>query len=95
MSHGRLTFRVHAIQRMFEQNLTEADVEQALSSGEDIRAYPEDKPYPSRLVLGWSGNRPLHVVVADNAAADESIIITVYEPDASRWDETFRRRLKR
>jgi hypothetical protein len=80
---------------MFEQAIAETDVEHVLSSGEEIRAYPEDKPYPSRLVLGWIGNRPLHVVAADDSSAEETIIITVYEPDPSQWETDFRRRLKR
>lgn len=94
MAHGKLKFRAHAIRRMFEQAIAEADVEYVFSSGEEIRVYPEDRPYPSRLVLGWVGGRPLHVVAADDAEAGETIIITVYQPDPLRWDETFRRRLR-
>ena len=95
MAEYRLIFRVHAVQRMFEQSITETDVSRVLSSGEVIREYPEDKPYPSRLVLGFLGARPVHVVVADNSAEGEQIIITVYEPDPLRWDKSFHRRTKR
>ena len=35
--------------------------------------------YPSRLVLGWIGNRPLHVVVADHVE-ETQWVVTVYEP---------------
>ena len=63
-----LVFRVHAIQRMFERAITKENVRQALATGKTIEAYPEDQPYPSRLVLGWAGTRPIHVVVADNQA---------------------------
>jgi hypothetical protein len=60
--------------------------------GDTIEDYPDDTPYPSRLVLGWVGARPLHVVLADNAATREIIVITVYEPDRVRWDAAFKRR---
>jgi len=60
------------------------------AGGEVLQEYPEDKPYPSRLVLGWCQNRPLHVVYADNSNAGESIIITVYEPDSGIWEPDFR-----
>ena len=60
-----------------------------------FETYPEDKPFPSRLVLGWSGSRPVHVVVADNVAAQEAIIITVYHPDAEEWEAGFKRRKRR
>ena len=58
----QLLFRVHAVQRMFERGLTANDVSAALAAGETIADYPTDSPYPSRLVLGWVGGRPLHVV---------------------------------
>ncbi len=88
----RVIYRVHAVSRMFERGITEAEVHKALSEGEEIAAYPDDLPYPSRLLLGWRGDRPLHVVVAYNARDDEQIVITVYEPDPAQWDVGFRRR---
>ena len=51
-----------------------------------------DTPFPSELILGWSGGKPLHVVAAYNAADEEAIVITAYEPDPAQWDESFRRR---
>ena len=88
----KVVYRVHAVSRMFERGITEAEVHKALSEGEEIADYPEDLPYPSRLLLGWRGDRPLHVVVAYNARDDEQIVITVYEPDPAQWDDGFRRR---
>lgn len=88
----RLIFRVHAVQRMFERRVSVDDVRLALSGGVIIEEYPTDEPYPSRLVLGWCGSRPLHVVVADNKSEDELIVITVYEPDPALWSEDFGRR---
>jgi Domain of unknown function (DUF4258) len=85
-------FRDHAVQRMFQRHVTVEDVRNALDGGEELEAYPKDQPYPSRLVLGWRGSRPLHVLVAQNVADDETIIITVYEPDPFLWDASFRRR---
>jgi len=60
MAVERLIFRVHAIQRMFERGIRKEDVRQILLTGAVIEEYPEDAPYPSRLVLGWRGQRPLH-----------------------------------
>lgn len=88
----RLIFRVHAIQRMFQRRIRMEDVRHALATCEAIEEYPGDTPYPSRLVLGWCGERPLHLVVADNEKSDEKIIVTVYEPDAGEWERDFRRR---
>jgi hypothetical protein len=88
----RLVFRVHALQRMFQRGISEEDVQRVLAGGKVIERYPDDQPYPSRLVLGWQGTRPIHMVVADNKAQEETIVVTVYEPDPARWERDFERR---
>ena len=95
MARTRLVYRVHAVRRMFEREITVSDVEQVLATGEVVEDYPEDRPYPSRLVFGFAGARPLHVVAAENIAEQQTIVITVYEPDPTQWDPTFRRRKTR
>jgi hypothetical protein len=89
---SRLVFRVHAIVRMFERGIAEEEVRETLESGQTIESYPDDSPYPSRLVLGWCAGRPIHVVAADNLQEDEVIVITVYEPDPALWEPDFQRR---
>ena len=77
---------------MFQRGVSIDDVRSIVFSGEVIEAYPEDTPYASRLILGFSGTRPLHIVAADNNADNETIIITVYEPDPALWNSDFKRR---
>jgi hypothetical protein len=77
---------------MFERSIDETDVKAVLEQGEVIEDYPNDQPYPSQLILGWRGTRPLHVVAANHKADEETIIITVYEPDPEQWTTDFRRR---
>lgn len=52
---GHLVFRPHAIKRMFERRIGRDEVRNVLDQGEVIEAYPEDRPFPSQLVLGWDG----------------------------------------
>ena len=85
-----LVYRIHAIQRMVERDISEQDVEQAARHGIEIESYPDDHPYPSRLLLGWAHGRPIHVVTA--TAEHEIIVITVYEPDPALWEPGFERR---
>lgn len=92
MAAPRLVFRVHAIRRMAQRNITVTEVREVLATGEVVEVYPDDTPYPSRLVLGWRGNRPIHVVAADNTDTVETIIITTYEPGTDQWEAGFRRR---
>jgi len=90
---GKIIFRTHAIKRMFQRRVDGKDVRSVLETGEIVEKYPDDTPYPSRLMLGWIGRRPLHVVAADNVASNETIVITVYEPDQGRWGPDFKRRI--
>ncbi len=92
MTTSRFTFRVHAVRRMFERGVSESDVRHVLATGERIEEYPGATPYPSYLVLGWCGARPLHVVAAEDAESNLTIVITVHEPNADRWEPGFRRR---
>jgi hypothetical protein len=60
-----------------------------------VEEYPDDRPYPSVLVLGRTNEgRPVHVVCAYAPEDDQLIVITVYEPDPNRWDDEFRQRRK-
>ncbi len=88
----KLVFRLHAVRRMFQRQISEYDLRNVLATGEVIESYPDDTPYPSRLILGWNDERPLHIAVADNEKEEETIVITVYEPDSKHWEEGFRKR---
>jgi hypothetical protein len=81
-----LLFSGHALKRMFERAITVQEVKHALLAGKVIREYPDDKPYPSRLVLYWNLLRPIHVVAADDKTGKLTYIITVYVPDAAVWN---------
>ncbi len=92
MAAKQLIFRVHAVRRMFQRQISIADVRHVLDTGEVIEDYPNDYPYPSRLVLGWCDRRPIHVVAAENMKDQQTIVITAYEPDPGQWEDGFRRR---
>lgn len=93
MSKERITYRLHAVKRMFERRISADEVRYVLETGEAIEEYPDDTPYPSRLIMGWYKGRPIHVVAANNSLDKEIIIITVYEPDPSEWDPECRKRI--
>ena len=85
----------HAVKRMFERRLTEEDVAEVISSGEIIKEYPDDKPYPSQILLGTINNEPIHVVVAFDKNSESCYVITVYKPDEVIWDIHFRKKVKK
>jgi len=46
MSNETLTFRLHAVQRMFERKISVEEVRYVLETCEVIDDYPEDTPTP-------------------------------------------------
>jgi len=42
--------------------------------------YPDDKPYPGALFLGFVSGAPLHVVAAFDDANEVAYVITAYQP---------------
>jgi hypothetical protein len=92
MTYKRIIVLDHAGSRMHERAISYNDILQVLSSDEIIEQYPDDTPYPSRLILGFSATRAIHVVATDNHKDQATLIITVYEPDPALWHSDFRRR---
>lgn len=72
---------------MFEREISAKKVRQALEDGETIEDYSSEMPEPSRLILGFQGKRPFHVVTSENLESNETTIITVYIPDAEKWNK--------
>ena len=96
---GRVRITHHAKEEMWEDRVTPQEVFYTLlhGSSEIIEAYPEPqgRPFPMALVLGWlPDHTPLHSVWAYDAERGLAILVTVYRPDPSRWDEQFRKRRK-
>ncbi len=50
--NGNYQYAEHAVKRMTERFISRLDVEQAVSQGEIIEDYPNDKYGPSCLVVG-------------------------------------------
>jgi hypothetical protein len=92
VNNPKILFRVHAVQRMFERNIPLNKVALALQSGETIEDYSAEMPEPSRLILGFQGKRPFHIVTSENPETKEITIITVYIPDPDKWKKDFKSR---
>ena len=91
---SKFIFSSHAVNAMISRNILVNDVVEVVEFGELIADYPNDKPYPSKLLLNFINDIPIHVVVAQNVNRDEFIIITCYLPDATLWDKDFKTKIK-
>jgi len=67
--NSRLRITDHADEEAFDDSLTYAEIYSSVIQGEIIENYPNDKPYPSCLIMGknFSGE-PIHSVWAYNSA---------------------------
>ncbi len=89
MNCKNLKYSGHIIRRMFEREITDNDIITVINKGEIITEYPNDKPFPSKLILGVINKRPIHIVIASDLKGD-CILITVYEPDLKIWNNDFK-----
>ena len=86
----RIIWRGHALRRMIERKIRRKDVKAALLMNEVIEEYPDDFPFPSYLILGYSENKPLHIVCSSHQS--RIWVITAYEPSIEKWEDNFRER---
>lgn len=82
----------HALERMMERGISREIVKKVLLSGEIIEDYPNDKPYPGALLLGWVEGEPFHVVTALDSESGCCFIITAYKPDLEHFEPDYKTR---
>lgn len=81
----------HARIRLYERNIDIDDIVNGINTGEIIKQYVDDKPFPSCLILGFSINLEyIHVVVSCDT--DFIYLITAYFPDPNIWENDFKTR---
>lgn len=89
-----LIYSNHAVKQMFSRAISTDEIEYALENGEAIMDYPDDKPYPSKLMLAFCNERPIHIVCSYNAEDKTTVIITAYEPSLEIWENDYKTRKK-
>lgn len=88
-----LEYRVHATRRMFERGVNSEDIEGVLRDGHIIERYDDELPLRHLLLNGkTASSTPLHVVVVVHLSEKRLTVITLYEPDSSKWMQNFSRR---
>ena len=88
---GQYRFTIHAAERILERKINRIEIEEAISNGEIIELYQEDKYSPSCLIYGKTKKgKHIHVQLSMTPII---WIITVYKPDPEEWIN-YRRRKK-
>ncbi len=79
---------------MVSRNISDVDVRTVIQNGEVIKEYPDDKPYPSKLLFAMVGYRPIHLVIGKIQETGECIVITVYIAGEDIWEPDFKTKKK-
>ena len=87
----KIAITEHARIRLLERGIFVNDIVKCIATGEIIKQYEDDKPFPSCLVLGLAvSDKYIHIVVSMD---DEFIhLITAYYPDKEKWESDFKTR---
>ena len=81
----------HALKRLRERNISIDAFKKCILCGEIIKQYPDDRPTPSCLILGWiNAENSLHIVVGCDG--EFLYAITAYYPDPSEWEPDMKTR---
>ena len=84
----------HARQRLVERGISVRDIIRCIDTGEIVKQYEDDRPFPSCLILGADvGGEHIHTVVSHDS--DWIYLITAYRPDPDVWEPDFKTRKER
>ena len=90
-SMKQIIWSVHAAERMQLRGISRKDVIRVISNGKIIENYPDDRPYPSCLILGsGESNQQIHVVCGTDGNVVK--IITAYYPSNEKFDSSREKR---
>jgi hypothetical protein len=85
-------FSNHAVDQSILRKVRVQEIREAIANGQIIEDYPQDKYGPSCLILGLTkARRPIHIQCSYPTRSLIKII-TVYEPDLSKWNNDLTQR---
>ena len=94
LADNQIMWRKHALTKMAERGILRHEVLDVLNKKDIVRIYQDDKPFPSVLLLGFSDERPLHVVMSFDEKTSTVFIITAYQPDLFIFESDFKTKKK-
>lgn len=89
MNCTSINWRRHALERMFQRNISRDDVKKAMKNGKVIEVYNDDQPFPSQLIFAIINEKALHVVVAEDEYTRECFVVTAYTPSKEYFEDDF------
>lgn len=84
---GRILWTYHVNMRLRQRFITRETIIAAGESYEIVEAYPDDKYFPSYLLLGRWGGEAFHALFGTDVDGQNVRVITVYYPSSEEWEE--------
>ena len=87
--HGKFVYSLHAEWKRKAHDLTLAQVKEALLDSEILEQYPDTGRGESCLVVGFTGETPIHIVCG--WLGEKLVLITVYLPGPPKFIDPWER----
>lgn len=85
VARDQFEFTQHATDQSILRQISVEEFREAVTNGEIIEDYPQDKYGPSCLILGFTqADKPLHIQCSYPSRLLVKII-TLYQPDPQQW----------
>ena len=76
----------HVNMRLQRRSIARQAILNAVDTFEIIEAYPEDKYFPSYLVLANDSGEVFHILFATDVDGENVRLVTAYRPSPDEWD---------
>ena len=76
----------HVNMRLQRRSIARQAILNAVDTFEVIEAYPEDKYFPSYLMLAKDSGEVFHILFATDVDEENVRIVTAYRPSPDEWD---------
>src|SRR5438093_6348982 len=88
----RIYWTYHVNLRLAGRHIMRDEILEKIDGYDIIESYPEDKYFPSYLLLGKARDADFHVLFAVDVEGDNVRIVTAYRPDPDEWEADMRTR---
>lgn len=88
----RILWTYHVNMRLGQRFIARETIIRAIDTYEIVESYPEDKYFPSYLVVGREGADAFHVLFGADVVGQNLRIITAYFPSPDEWETDFKTR---
>ena len=89
---GRILWTYHVNMRLGKRFIARETIIAAAESYEIVEAYPEDKYFPSYLLLGRLNEEAFHALFGADVEGQNVRVVTAYYPSPEEWQEDLKTR---